>query len=105
MSDDLIKRLRDWPTIKISKWRKDTDMRKVEAERSEAADRIEQLERELVAAIEVVAESGRKRGEAEAKLEKAVRIIKRTAAQLDWCQAAKDISKELSTTLAELEGQ
>lgn len=45
MSNDLVKRLRGgWPTIQNSEWRKDTDMKKVEAERSEAADRIEALE-------------------------------------------------------------
>lgn len=43
------------------------------------------------------------RGKLEAKLAKAMRTIKRTAEQLDWCQAARDIRKELDVVLAELE--
>ena len=53
--------------IRSKKWFQDRD---------HAAYYIKQLEREVVAAIEVVAESGRKRGVAEAKLAKAVEAMK-----------------------------
>ena len=53
--------------IRSKKWFEDRD---------KAADRIEQLERQLAVAIGTVAESGRKRGEAEAKLAKALQALR-----------------------------
>jgi hypothetical protein len=61
-------------------------------------DRIEQLERELVVAIEVVAESGRKRGEAEAKLAKAAAYLQKISRH-----ANRSCSAIAARALAELE--
>ena len=95
MSDDLIKRLRHKNCCQTT------------CQCDEAADRIEQLERELVVAIEVVAESGRKRGEAEAKLAKAVAMFK----AIEMWDAARGspmpyrVRDPMRTALAELEGK
>lgn len=67
------------------------------------ADRIEQLERELGVAIEVLAESGRKRGEAEAKLAKAVEIGNKMAASIKGNYYTPNVVAEWNATLAELE--
>ena len=42
--------------------------------------------------------------ETEAKLAKAVEALHNAAIQLDWCQAAREISKEIDATLAEIKG-
>ena len=39
------------------------------------------------------------------KLAKAVEALHNAALQLDWCQAAREISKEIDATLAELKGE
>jgi len=73
------------------------------------ADRIKQLERELSVAIEVVAESGRKRGVAEAKLAKAVEALREIITRWDtpaWkdVEATGSVINRARTVLAELEG-
>jgi len=61
-------------------------------------DRIEQLERELVVAIEVLAESGRKRGEAEAILAYAKAYLQKISRH-----ANRSCSAIAARALAELE--
>lgn len=100
---DLIKRLRtvQWSVTGEGNAHGNVD----ETCASDAADRIEQLERELVVAIEVVAESGRKRGEAEAKLAKAVEIGNKMAASIKGNYYIPNVVAEWNAVLAELEGK
>jgi len=118
MNDDLKARLRSWPTIQISEWRKDTDMRKVESERSEAADRIEQLEVNYIEACEEVTECYVKQCIAERKLAKAMEVVEKadalfaafysngnvTERHLRACNAGVAY-KEARAALAELKGK
>jgi ribosomal protein S24E len=96
MSDDLIKQ---WDTqVELARTAVETAFQVAD----DMADRIEQLERELVVAIEVVAESGRKRGEAEAKLAKAVEALRNIAEAYGIKWHAGVLSR---AALAELEGE
>ncbi len=96
MSDDLKQRLRKRGYFGTPLFNRDGP---------EAADRIEELERENARLDAGWTDANARALAARLEVIKAVRIIKRTAAQLDWCQAAKDIRKELATALAELEGE
>jgi len=74
---------------------------------TDAINRIEALERELAVAVGVIAESGRKRGEAEAKLAKAVEAIKEIKLTVDSSKVpiAGLIQHKCKIALAELEGK
>jgi hypothetical protein len=91
MSDDLIKRLQDACCGGDG----------CKCTLSEAADRIEELERALDFAIGVVADSGKERGEAEAKLAKAVEALREIAGSVPYADNPWHIAL---AALAELEG-
>lgn len=46
-----------------------------------------------------------KLAECEARLGKAVKALNNAAIQLDWCQTAREISREIDATLAEIKGE
>jgi GTPase len=104
MSDNLIERLqylgrvaKDYDQDHMTS----ADYEMIPAVTKQAETRIEELERELVVAIEVVAESGRKRGEAEAKLAKAMVALQAIAD--DPYADIKEVQENARATLDELE--
>ncbi len=48
---------------------------------------------------------GQNKGGNDAKLAKAVEALHNAAFQLDWCQAAREISKEIDATLSQIKGE